>query len=186
MTTSDKLAEALRKTTDDLCIKVRRMWPELDPEKYSIIKDAREILTLYDQDNNQTGSVPLELVERWMQRLRASMEHGSRGPAISGVLDEYESFIEPPASSVNQQGEEWIRVPIEFIFKFSSKQQWINKAKLWFEKYLSDPFVCIDKEGNVLHTGEDFELAEEHDLYPVNVYKLLRTTDKYKADKPKQ
>lgn len=67
----------------------------------------------------------------------------------------------------------------EYLFEFTSKQQWINKAQSWFEPYLSkaEKTVCLDTGGNVLTTGKDFADAEIIKTYPVKVYRLVRVSE---------
>jgi hypothetical protein len=71
----------------------------------------------------------------------------------------------------------------EFIFEFTSKQQWINKAPQWFEPYSSkaEKTICLDSGGNVLTTGKDFADAEVLKTYPVKVYRLVRVSEVYES-----
>mgnify|MGYP001810083329 CR=1 FL=1 len=66
-----------------------------------------------------------------------------------------------------------------YLFEFTSKQQWINKAQSWFEPYtsLAEKTICLDKNGNVLTTGKDFSDAEIVNSYPVKVYRLVRVSE---------
>ncbi len=69
----------------------------------------------------------------------------------------------------------------EFLFEFSTKQEWINKAQSWFAPYLSkaEKTICLDTGGNVLTTGKDFADADVLKTYPVKVYRLVRVSEVY-------
>jgi len=71
------------------------------------------------------------------------------------------------------------KIKAEFIFEFTSKEQWINKAQSWFEPYrsLSEKTICLDKNGLVLTCGKDFADAEIIQSYPVKVYRLIRVSN---------
>lgn len=73
------------------------------------------------------------------------------------------------------EGNKLIQLQGEFLFEFSSKQHWINKAQSWFRPYKGEEHICLDTNGNILTCGEDFRIAEERNLYPVKVYRLIRT-----------
>lgn len=61
------------------------------------------------------------------------------------------------------------------LFSFSNEQQWINKARLWFERsgVKKGNYICIDSVGRVCTKGAEFMRATEEDTYPIIVYKLL-------------
>ena len=67
----------------------------------------------------------------------------------------------------------------EFLFEFSSMQEWINKASIFFEPYSSETVktVCLDKGGNVLTSGKDFADAQTLGTYPIKVYRLIRVSE---------
>lgn len=69
----------------------------------------------------------------------------------------------------------------EYLFEFSNKHQWINKAQSWFAPYLDkqEKTICLDAGGNVLTTGKDFADAEVLKTYPVKVYRLIRVSEVY-------
>jgi hypothetical protein len=72
----------------------------------------------------------------------------------------------------------------ELLFEFKSMSQWVNKASSWFKPYkYGFAYICLDKNGNVCHQGEDFMNAEAKDLFPVKVYALQRACQpEIKAD----
>ncbi len=63
----------------------------------------------------------------------------------------------------------------ELLFEFNSFSQWVNKASSWFKPYkYGFSYVCLDKNNNVCHIGEDFMNARDNNLFPVKVYVLQR------------
>lgn len=71
-----------------------------------------------------------------------------------------------------------INVMGELIIEFANKQEWINKCPHWLPKKQSaaEIWLWIDKMGNVLTVGEDFESAVKFGTYPVKVYRLQRVS----------
>lgn len=67
----------------------------------------------------------------------------------------------------------------EYLFEFTSKQQWINKAQSWFAPYMSksEKTICLDRMGNCLTSGKDFADAEIIGTYPIKVYRLVRVSE---------
>lgn len=76
-----------------------------------------------------------------------------------------------------QSKAESLKVKGYFLFEFKTMSQWVNKASSWFKPYQYGGYVtvCLDKNNNVCHIGEDFMRAEKDDLFPVKVYALQRT-----------
>lgn len=71
-----------------------------------------------------------------------------------------------------------IEINGEHIIALNTYQDWCDKIPEALGKRSNyDTHLFVDKEGNYLYIGEDFALAEKHDLFPVNVYKLQRTAD---------
>jgi hypothetical protein len=71
-----------------------------------------------------------------------------------------------------------IQVNAEYLCTFKSFIQWVNKSTSWiggFSKY--EKIVCLDKNGNTLTGGEDFQFADKNDLFPVKAYRLLRSSE---------
>ena len=60
------------------------------------------------------------------------------------------------------------------LFRFESKQQWVNKAKSWYANCGVRPgfYITVDAQGHVLHMGRCFMEATKQGLYPVTVYEL--------------
>ena len=75
-----------------------------------------------------------------------------------------------------------LTIKAEFIFEFTSMSKWVNKAASWFKPYQFQPTVCLDKNGDVCHIGEDFMNAEKKDLFPIKVYRLKRAVEKCRCD----
>jgi hypothetical protein len=40
----DELLQALRESTEWICEHIRKSWPELDPEKFNLVANARNLL----------------------------------------------------------------------------------------------------------------------------------------------
>ncbi len=60
------------------------------------------------------------------------------------------------------------------LFRFNSKQEWINKGR---QRYANcgvdrDYRIAIDVKGNVVQIGHCFDNAEKKGLYPIVVYEL--------------
>lgn len=70
----------------------------------------------------------------------------------------------------------------ELLLTLDSKQDWINKVPrhLPLKKYYKEEFLWLDKNGNHLVIGEDFQAAEKMQSYPVKVYRLQRVADAVK------
>jgi hypothetical protein len=69
-----------------------------------------------------------------------------------------------------------LEIQVDKIAVFENKQAWINRAQRVFsvrDKY-RESFICFDVNGNEAFIGEDFRIAEEQNLYPITVYRLIR------------
>lgn len=66
-----------------------------------------------------------------------------------------------------------IRVKRE-LFHFTSKQDWVNRAKNLFANcgVRQGFYVSVDANGHVMHMGKCFMVAEQFNAYPVRVYEL--------------
>lgn len=64
------------------------------------------------------------------------------------------------------------------LFRFTSAQHWMNKARSWFAQARRDhdipreAYICIDSAGRVCAWGAHFRRAEEEGTYPVVVYAI--------------
>lgn len=58
------------------------------------------------------------------------------------------------------------------LFRFSSKQDWIDRAREAFRLsgHRSSDTLCVDKLGRVVTCGADFTQAQRDEAYPVVVY----------------
>ncbi|MFA6400908.1 MAG: hypothetical protein WCX31_04675 [Salinivirgaceae bacterium] len=77
---------------------------------------------------------------------------------------------------------EKISVNAEFLFKLSSKKEWINRVPdiLPEKTTKAEEWIWIDKNGNSMIIGEDFQAAQDMDSYPVKVYRKIRTAEAFK------
>lgn len=73
---------------------------------------------------------------------------------------------------------EKIEINAEFIVELKSMNEWISKIPRCLPSLpRSEKLLFVDKEGNALTIGEDFSNADIASLYPVKVYRLIRTTE---------
>lgn len=70
-------------------------------------------------------------------------------------------------------------VKAEYLFEFTSENHWISKAQRWCKGYQKNRLLFVDKENNYVEIGEDFRIAQEIGLYPVKVYRLIRTKESF-------
>ena len=71
-----------------------------------------------------------------------------------------------------------ITVLAEEITNFHSKNEWINKASSRLAGFsMSEKIICVDQNNCVCTIGLDFRIAEEHILYPVTAFRLIRTSE---------
>lgn len=68
-----------------------------------------------------------------------------------------------------------IEIQAEVLLILESKTDWINKCphRLPHNKRSGENYLFLDKNGNVLENGRDFESAKELETYPVTVYRLI-------------
>lgn len=75
-----------------------------------------------------------------------------------------------------------ITINAEPLFEFSSYAEWVNKAQGWFGNLnlsKAEKTVCIDPNGNILTVGADFKIADCRNLFPVKVFRLVRTSESF-------
>lgn len=60
------------------------------------------------------------------------------------------------------------------LFRFTSKQDWVNKAQSRFLncEVKQGNYICLDSQGYAMRIGKHFAEAEERNSYPVIVYEL--------------
>lgn len=60
------------------------------------------------------------------------------------------------------------------LFRFHSKQDWVNKAQSRYANCCvpAGYYITVDAAGHVMHIGKCFMAAEQQGLYPVTVYEL--------------
>ena len=60
------------------------------------------------------------------------------------------------------------------LIEFTSFQQWVNKAKSWFQQlgYLSTQYICLDNVGRVCTCGKQFMQADREGTFPIRVYAI--------------
>lgn len=73
-----------------------------------------------------------------------------------------------------------IKVKATLIIELETKQDWVNKIPMCLpEKLPGEYFLFLDKNGNVLFRGFDFEVAKEFDCFPVSVFRLQSVSEKF-------
>ena len=63
----------------------------------------------------------------------------------------------------------------EYVFQFTSFQQWVNKASSWYAQHRDNrhtQFLAVDSEGYVCVIGQNFMDAQANNRFPIKVYKL--------------
>lgn len=60
----------------------------------------------------------------------------------------------------------------EEMFRFTSEQEWVNKAQSWFRNHPAKKYICIDSAGRVCEKGKEFIRATKESTYPIIVYRL--------------
>jgi hypothetical protein len=60
------------------------------------------------------------------------------------------------------------------LFRFTSEQEWVNKAQSWFGNcgVRKGDYIAIDEIGRVCTIGGHFMRATTEESYPITVYKL--------------
>lgn len=60
------------------------------------------------------------------------------------------------------------------LFRFSSKQDWINRGKRLYANcgVNKGHYIAVDSLRHVMHMGKCFSCAEDQQAYPVIVYEL--------------
>lgn len=63
----------------------------------------------------------------------------------------------------------------EFMFEFTSYEQWVKKASSWFKNNgLRDGHaICVDTIGRICRTGKQFMRARDEKTFPVRVYRAV-------------
>lgn len=62
----------------------------------------------------------------------------------------------------------------EPLLQFDSYQQWVNRARTWFEGLGkgSYEYICVDVSGRVCTCGKQFMRARDENTYPITVYAI--------------
>lgn len=71
------------------------------------------------------------------------------------------------------------------IFRFTSFQQWVDKAQSWFRAagVMSSQYVAIDATGRICGMGKQFMSARDRGAFPVVVYHI-EPTDRRTPEQP--
>lgn len=67
-----------------------------------------------------------------------------------------------------------IEIEGDEMFRFTSEQEWINKAQSWFRNcgVREGGYISVDSLGRVCRIGSQFMRATKENTYPIVVYKL--------------
>ena len=65
------------------------------------------------------------------------------------------------------------------LFRFTSEQDWINRAKRLYANcgVRQGFYISVDSNGHVIHMGRCFMAATKSNAYPVKVYELQTNWD---------
>lgn len=110
------------------------------------------------------------------------------GPRFKYILLGYSAMVEmfckpgSPALEINENiirlDEGNLLLKVDEVCKFVSFQMWVNKAIDWIGSFdPNEKIVSIDKFGNSLNNGKDFQHARDTDAFPVTCYRLKRNTE---------
>jgi hypothetical protein len=70
-----------------------------------------------------------------------------------------------------------IQANAEPVTTFHSFSDWVNKAFSRTAGFKRDEqLIWLDKNNNTLTIGKDFQVANDNDLFPVRVFRLIRTS----------
>lgn len=60
------------------------------------------------------------------------------------------------------------------LFRFLSKQHWVDKGRSWYATcgFRPHELITLDAAGRVCRTGAEFMRAEEEGTYPISVYPI--------------
>ena len=63
----------------------------------------------------------------------------------------------------------------EYLFEFSSFNDWVNEAqRIWrFHGVRGDNTIVVDSKGRLLQKGKEFMRARDDGSFPVKVYRAL-------------
>lgn len=72
-----------------------------------------------------------------------------------------------------------VTIKAELIITLKSKQDWISRVPRHLPEKTrrGETWVWLDKNGNSVHNGADFESAAVKETYPVNVYRLISVSE---------
>lgn len=74
-------------------------------------------------------------------------------------------------------GDTAIKINGQFMLQLNSKAEWVRKLPEALPKIgMSDKYLFVDKNGDLLTIGADFIAAEKKSSYPVRVYLAQRTS----------
>lgn len=96
---------------------------------------------------------------------------------IAGYSDLIEKYCNPD-SELLVPVENQITIKAEEVCEFTSFSMWVNKARDWIGSFSpNEKIICVDKNGNTLTGGFDFQYADSINLFPIKAYRLIRNTD---------
>jgi hypothetical protein len=73
-----------------------------------------------------------------------------------------------------------LKLQAEFLFEFRNFTDWVNNASKRFRPYkYGYHTIAVDTNGMVCHIGQDFMIARDEKLFPIKVYALQRSHNKF-------
>jgi hypothetical protein len=138
---------------------------QLDQAKQDHMSACRLVADMHAAATGRPGEGPVRGVVEDVADLRHQLQDMTRerdiaqGNAQMHMEAARELAVQLEAA---QAGKVAVRVVRE-LFRFESKQQWINKAQSWFANcgVRRGFYISIDSDGHVMHMGQCFMAAEE-------------------------
>lgn len=76
-----------------------------------------------------------------------------------------------------------IKVNGQLVGVFEDYNHLIAKYSSWLEGYpKNEKIICIDTSGNICNDGADFIFARNNELFPVEAYRLIRSSEEISDD----
>lgn len=139
--------------------------------------------------NGKRGGVWIAKKEVDQQFIAAMIEWATEGTNIPkgpgkgfvkeitvGGKVEYVFTIQNPGEKPKPKNT--VTIKAEPVVIFDTFQQWVNNAASTLGGFSKkEKIICIDKNGNGLTSGEDFEIASVEKLFPVTAYRVIRTVE---------
>lgn len=98
-----------------------------------------------------------------------------QGAEVARVLRE-STFGGAPTTAVANELSTAVSVTLQLgpeMFRFTSFNEWVNKAHSWFSNCGVRHYVAVDTKGRVCVSGREFQRARDEGTFPVVVYETV-------------